>query len=87
MTPESEKAFRDWGNALAKTVRDLKAQVDLQEDKINVLSTNLFNLRNDVAGYKTLLIDLRGEDAVELHSSMPLTVDDVMDKHFGKETK
>lgn len=69
MTPEEVQKFKAWGNALAQTVRELQAKISVHENKINVLSTNLAEAMKQVDGYKTLLVDLRGEPAVELHGS------------------
>lgn len=69
MTPEEIQKFKDWGNALAETVRKLSYTVSQHENKINVLSNNLASAMSQLDGYKTLLVDLRGEEAVELHGS------------------
>lgn len=69
MTPEEVRKFKEWGNALAQTVRVLQQKVSEHENKINVLSSNLAEAMKQVDGYKTLLVDLRGEPAVELHGS------------------
>lgn len=69
MTPEEVQKFKTWGNALAQTVRDLQQKLSEHENKINVLSNNLASAMKELDGYKTLLVDLRGEPAVELHGA------------------
>ena len=54
---------------LREAFSQLKADVSLHDNKINVLSDNVARLMKEVDGYKTLLIDLRGEKAVDLHGS------------------
>lgn len=85
MTPEETQKFKDWGNALAETVRKLSYTVSQHENKINVLSNNLASTTRQLDGYKTLLVDLRGEEAVELHVSTGKADFDLEKANAGNE--
>lgn len=56
-----------------------KLSVDVMELRaMNLrMQAEMVTLRGKVDGYRTLLVDLRGEDAVELHGSLGKEYDEI----------